>query len=330
LSGRTVRTGLVCLLILLPWLYVAFNWAPVYVKFVTEAPARVGLASAWDFYAREFDGLMGPHLLILAAFGIALGLAGNRRRRESLLLLLFAGTIYAVLSLLRAQERRYALLLCVPAVCFMAIALHSAAEWFVRLLRREPATVRVWAPALVAVVCALQARAAASTPVPAVNGFREVVAFIEEIAPAEPVLYDGYFDGIFTFYLQAGDPGFRRQVVRGSKLLYTSAMNPLWRYREFVSSTDEVVQALRTRGGCRWIVVERSRSSEGIPAARLVRNAVAGPQFELMRSFPISGLGLQAVEVYRLKPDVEPAQEWDIPFQILGDGTRIRIRPIKR
>jgi hypothetical protein len=157
-----------------------------------------------------------------------------------------------------------------------------------------------------------------------------VVSFIERVAPNERVFYDGYHHNVFTFYVQAGDPGYKRQVVLGSKLLYSSSRNPMERYRSYVNSSQDIVDTLQTRGGCRWLVIEISKQSRQIPAAALLREAVQGPQFELIRSFPISGPGLDRIDVYRFKLNPRPTDEADLPFPILGEDVRLKVRPIQR
>ena len=157
-----------------------------------------------------------------------------------------------------------------------------------------------------------------------------MVAFIEQVAPNEPVFYDGHHHGIFTFYVQAGDPGYKRRVVLGSKLLYASAINPMERYRSYISSSEDIVHTLQTRGGCRWLAIEISKQSKQVPAANLLRETVQGPQFEFIRSFPISGPGLDRVDVYRFKLNPCPIEEADLPFPILGEDVRFKVRPIQR
>ena len=54
----------------------------------------------------------------------------------------------------------------------------------------------------------------------------------------------------------------RRRVVLGNKLLYTSAIFVEWHQQAFVHSPEEVIEVLRQRGGCRWLVVEMGTETE--------------------------------------------------------------------
>ena len=51
-----------------------------------------------------------------------------------------------------------------------------------------------------------------------VNGFAKVAENIIRIAPGEPVLYHGTYDGTFVFYLRSFDGNFQQQVVLVRKL----------------------------------------------------------------------------------------------------------------
>jgi hypothetical protein len=138
---------------------------------------------------------------------------------------------------------------------------------------------------------------AKNRPIPSVHDFKEVVAFVEQVAPAEPIFYDGCHDGVFTFHVQAGDPTYRRQVVLGSKVLYTDSQE--------VQPAD-LVESLRARYGCRWLVIEVGALSEQTPGARSLREALGGAALEHVRSFPIARKGVERVDVYRVPGVVRP------------------------
>ena len=88
------------------------------------------------------------------------------------------------------------------------------------------------------------------------RGFRELVAFFDRVAPAEPIFYDGSSMEPSSFYPRADDEDFCRQIVRGDHLLYTCPLNRSIKPRDFVTSPPEVIEALRRRSGCRWLTIE--------------------------------------------------------------------------
>jgi hypothetical protein len=336
---RTLAVAVPAALLLLPCVPLALRWAPAHVNWAIPAVAHLGRPENWAYYPGVLDNLFSPHLLVLAAAGAAAGLGDRRWRGEACLLLIWLAVVYVFYSCLSAKEDRYLLPVSAPLVCLDVVALSALAGWVGGLANayRGSAGNRI-SPAraspillglALAVVLGGQAPLAAQVRVVSADGFREVARFLEEVAPDEPVFYDGRFDGTFTFHVQANDPGYRRRVVLGNKLLYAFAMVPGWRLREYVTTPEEVVQALRARGGCRWLAVEVGKAAEPVAAARLLREAVNGPEFELVRSFPAGrGWGVERVDVYRLLVPVECVDEVDLPFPILGEEAGYRVRPI--
>jgi len=99
---------------------------------------------------------------------------------------------------------------------------------------------------------------------------------------------------------------------------------------ERVLSPAGVVQALRTECGCRWLAVERKALSDRIAAAKYLRQAVTGAEFQLVRSFPIVAPLETQIDVYRFLLPIEKPDELVLPFPILGKGTVFRGAPIER
>jgi hypothetical protein len=328
-SRRTLAVAVPAALLLAPCVPLALRWAPTHVDWATPAIGQLGRPTNWTYYAGALPELVGPPLLVLATAGAAVGLCGRRWRRETCLLLIWGGVVYVFFSCLPAKEARYLLPVCAPLTCLAVIALLAAAGWAGALFKAPARAIPVLTGPALAVVVGGQAWAVAQVRVPSADGFRQVARFLEEVAPDEPVFYDGSFDGTFTFHVQANDPGYRRRVVLGSKLLYAYAQVPGWRLREYATTPEEVVQRLQTRGGCRWLAIEVEKAAQQMAPARLLRETVKGPEFELVRSFPITaGAGVERVDVYRLLVPVEPVCEVDLPFPILGEGVSYRVRPI--
>jgi hypothetical protein len=327
---RTVGTALVVAALLLPFLYIGIKWEPMHADFVENSLHPAKATSDWIFYWKALVNLTGICILAMSVLGFIAGIFSRRWRQESYMLLIFLVVPYLVLSMLGAKDGRYALLLCVPIVCFCAITIHFVAECLAKCIKNEG---RLSSTAAIIIGLALvgtQAWAAAKISVPRVQGIREVAEFIEHVGPNEPVFYDGYYHNVFTFYVQAGDPTYSRRVVLGSKLLYTSANRPMNRYRSFVKSSQDVVQTLRTTGGCRWLAIEISEQAKQVPAMTLLRKTVQGSHFEVVRSFPVSGPGLDRIDIYRFKPDLNSIEEVDLPFPVLGENVTLRIKPIQR
>ncbi len=173
---------------------------------------------------------------------------------------------------------------------------------------------------------------AGQVPVPRVSGFREVAEYLREHARDEAVLYDGYYDGNFGFYVRALDPDFKRRVVLGGRLLYYygSPSTFEWVETSNVTSEEDVVNVLRSRCGCRWVAVEIGRRSEWAATQRLLRQTVRGPAFEPMGAFPVAAAGAQRVELYRLKGPLASPRSGVLRFPAFTDRVFTDIEPITR
>ena len=168
--------------------------------------------------------------------------------------------------------------------------------------------------------------------VPRVSGFREIAIDLQRRAPADAVLYDGPYDGLFGFYMRAYDPGFQRRLVLANKLLFESGPTTTfnWVQKSKVTSTDDVVNILRTQCGCRWVAIEIDSRPPWLLGQRLLRQAVERPEFELVRSFSIVGAGERRVDLYRVAAEVNPVATVDLSFPSLTNREFLHIVPITR
>lgn len=92
---------------------------------------------------------------------------------------------------------------------------------------------------------------------------------------------------------------------------------------------------LRNRGGCQWVVVSDHPETSHIAAPWHLRKAIEGPEFELVKSFPITRMRTTGVErtsvcVYRFLVPIERVDEVDMPFFGRGENVRYRSKPIQR
>ncbi len=346
---RTLAVALAAGLAVLPCAVVAVRWAPLQVSYVTVSPARAGDVLSWTFYPRRLPELFSPAAMVLAAGGILAGLWQRAWRRETVLLLVWVAVSYVFFSYLAAKESRYILPLATPLIGFVALAVLTLAGGVAALLPRLPVAGKGWALVGFAVLVGVEAYHAAQVAVPVVRGFPQVAAFLAQVAPGEPVLYDGPYDGVLTFYVQAGDPDHRRRVVLSRELFGRTPANgctlqaastaglaggsygPLLAALGLAPGRTDaryVLAVLQTRGGCHWIAVEQSGLAGQAAAVWELRGAVHDPPFQLVRSFPMIGRELSRIDVYRLDVPVREATEVELPFPSLGGNQPQRVRPL--
>jgi len=265
----------------------------------------------------------------LEGLGVIAGIVSRRWRFDTMLLSIWAVSGYVSLTYLGIKNGRYLLPLVAPLVFLGAIGLVSIAAVLERLFGRQRGTsVLLTATTLLLLVLGWQAW---RVPDYALGGIREVADFLGRAAPDEPVFYDGYHHGVFIFYVRARDPGLRRSIVRGDKLLYVDAQTAVRSPRSFVSSPKEVVEVLRTQSGCRWLAIEQGIRWTSTSGYQYLREAVEGPLFRRIASFPITGSAqVSRVDLYHIQTSVEQPAEIELPVPLFGRDARIKTRPIAR
>ena len=316
------------------WAFVATRWSPIHVSLVSPDVQQLLTIEHWVFYARTLSKIASGSLLLLAVLGIAAAAVDRRWRREVLVSLSWFVIGYAALSYLVAKEPRYLLPLLPALICLGTTGVFGAVQMASnrRALR--------WAYTGMIALLAIHVWGATQVSVPKVDGFQDVLAFIQHEAPHEMVLYDGHYNGAFTFYVTAGDPGFQRGVVRGNKLFYPSAIDAGWHLVERVTSPADVVAILKKECGCRWLLIERAVHPEnaGIRAAHYLREALRGQDFTYVRSFPLrvsingsSPLHTEeiALDAYQLVGPAEESGDVRLHMPILGEGAYLQGKPIE-
>ena len=303
---------------------IAITLAPVQTARHLPTLALLTKSSTWTFYWTTLPDVTGRPALVAGVAGLIAGFFTARWRTDAAYLAIWITALIVGLSLLPAKDPRYVLLSAPAFVLAAAIGLAVAVP---HLGARRPE----WQAAALAAGLAAGFWSAARVQVPQVSGFREIATYLQEQAPRDAVLYDGQYDGLFGFYVRASDPHFERRVALGSKLLYqdgpASTFTPV--QKSNVASTQDVVNLLRTRSGCRWVAIEVTRNPGSI-GRRLLREAVARPEFELIRSFPITGAGERRVDLYRSVIAVDPIAAVDLGFPSFTNREFLHIVPITR
>jgi hypothetical protein len=298
---------------------------PFYLwKHTAPSVALLLRIDTWTYYWQALPELQGRALLLTGLAGCAVALCSSRWRVEGAFLASWIMVVMIGFSILPVRDVRY-ILLVVPALVLAAVLAVVVVFQHFRLGD-------LWRLAALTLVLGL-AWHAARVPVPRVSGFREVVEYLREHAPDEAVLYDGYYDGNFGFYVRALDADFKRRVILGGRLLYSygSPSSFEWIERSNVTSQEDVASVLRSRCGCRWIAVEIGRRSAWSATQRLLRQAVHNAtDFEAMASFPIAAIGVERVELYRLRGPTASAPPAVLRFPAFSDRAFTDVEPITR
>ncbi len=278
---------------------------PLVARFLPDSSFLVS-STAWTFYAGKLPELPGRAALLLGLGGVAAGLLMRRWRTEAAWLIVWMATPIVTFSVLRGTDSRYIMLVTPAFLIAAAIGIAAIAAWM-------PVLSAEWRTVLLLAGIAAGIWSATRVRVPSEAGFREAANYLHEQAPAEPVLYDGYHDGVIGFYIRARDPRFEGRLILGQQLLYHYGPSTSFDYIETsrAVSTDDVVRLVQG-SGCRFIAIEIGSHSTWARSQRLLRESVGRPEFRLVRSFPVTSATAQRIDVYRFLSPGPPVATVDL------------------
>ena len=304
-------------------LAIAVRLAPVLSARYLPGIANLMNPRSWTFYLTKLPSVTGVLVLVLGITGFSAGCLVDRWQREAAYIGSWIATPILALALVPARDSRYILLLAPAFVIALFLGFEAAAELVPRRYLR-------WRSLLFAALFMTSIWLAARVTVPKASGFREVAAYLRQNAPADSVLYDGYHDGLFGFYIRAMDPQFQQRIVLAEELLYqygpTTSFN--WVETSKAATTDDVVRILQQQSGCRWLVIEVGANSEWARGQRLLRQALDRPEFELVRSFPVSGTGARRIDLYRVVSPGPEVTTVNLYFPSFSSHEFLQITPI--
>jgi hypothetical protein len=321
-SAVWVAVGILGILVL-----VVDYTLPVFSGRMSPALSRWLNPTIWTQTLRNVVRVIGWGWLPIAALGVAMGLTHAGRRSEALRLTVAFPTVIVVLVIVPAASDRYALLLAPLAMLAsflgLVICVESAGRW-----RRE-----VLVGGLVALL-AWAGTEALRTRVPEAAGFREIAEFVASKGPRESLLYSGNHDAVVGLYLRILDPGFDRRLVPTNRLLYRFEQGSQFSWRETpqVTSPADVVSMIQRQSGCRWVAVENgARRRSGVLSEQYLRQALEGPEFERVRSFPVrTAYDVTRVDLYRFLGSLEEPGPVDLQFPSFSPRVFRGIKPIER
>lgn len=171
-------------------------------------------------------------------------------------------------------------------------------------------------------------------PILRASGYKEAAEFVLKNCLDSPtVLFDGYNNGYFTYFMRALDPKKSMYVLRGDKLLSSSSIYSNSKYDlELHASTKQDITKLIDKFAFSCLVVE-SREPFGLEIHRIFRDHLATGPFQLMHEIKVNSnrpaLKNQTLKIYRyldLKPPT--ADYLIIKLPIVGQELKIPYRKL--
>jgi len=235
------------------------RWHPENLAFYLEA--LVDQQASWP-------------LALTSLLGLAVGFKAFDRRL-AFWLLLFASTYGFFTALNDPHVDRYTIFWLPAITVFAALPLYQLPK------NRLRSAYGVW---LALLIGWQGAQAYWKEPQRSV-GFQEAARLAVELSETPVIFVDAYNNGYFTFFVRAFDSGRAKYVVRGDKLLSSSAVDTTTWAQQHVESRAGLIAMLK-RSGADILVLEEDNYTE-FPIHDLLREVVKGEGFKLLAEIPI-------------------------------------------
>jgi hypothetical protein len=310
-------------LFLVPSVLVIARWEPRVARWLAPGNHAFTIENLLLYPAGVLE-LAPPHILALSVVGAIVGWRDRNWHCGTVLLLAWCAITYGVFSYLDVKDTRYILPLEVPLICFSIMTVVFVSRWMTRHSRGLP-----WFPKICSVIpillIVIQASNAMRISDRSVSGFRQIVSYLQQFPPGEFVIYDGRYDGVFSFYMLARDLDFRHGVLLFERLPVIATL--AWKRDQYKPAVlDEKIRTLiKTRIGAGWVATEETNPPSAAQVSQSLRRVVKGPGFELAKSFPIR---LQQktgyVNLYRILDPAGSPEYFEIFFPELGKAFSVR------
>ena len=241
--------------------------------------SRLSLAG-WTWYAEKLPSQLGWPAFVAVVVAIAIAMAKrewrDQLRRDHFLWISWFVVGYIFFASIDLKETRHSLFLLLPLVMILGLACSQ--------LSRQ----RAWLGEMIIAVIALATLFTTVTArhVHFVDGYRDVVRFVSEVAPPNSnVLFSGYRDGSFIFEMRADADRPDMSVIRADKLLLRIAVRRGLGVEQ-KNYTEAEIAALIDKLGVRYVVAQPDFWTD-LEQMRRLQNVLHGPQFAEVKRFPI-------------------------------------------
>jgi hypothetical protein len=279
LTRKALLLAVLAALALAPWVFINLKYEATRMQEATELGAYSFFSlDNWLYYWKTLPENLSWWFIALAVVACVLGLASGDASRRIPQLLIALVVFMGLYTLISVKDARYAIGVLTLGGCLITVGIERVVEKF-----QWPRP--VWAAAIVIIV-ATCGYSVATIRAPRLDGMRQTVDEILRDYHGERLLYDGFYNGVFTFYVRANPNRGDIKIVRGSKAFYAVAVNKDYGLEEYVRTPEQFISIV-SQVGCRWLVFEREEVM-GVKAAEIARTVVTrDASFRLVRSFPV-------------------------------------------
>ena len=263
--------------------------------------------------------LTGP-VLLLGLAGMALA-AAKRHRASLYFACLIAATYIVFTFFVSAKEARYTIFWIPAFTYFAAFPIYQLRN--IKLVAKVSSLILV-------IVILYQIYATYQREPRYATGYDQAAKVALSNLRGPTVLIDAYNNGYFTYFIRSLDPARSTVVLRGDKLLSSSAV---WRGQLTIHAHNESdIRDILDKYGVTIIVIE-TRDYTGIPINRLLRSFLQSEDFELIKEIPIESnsgpLSDNSLKIYRyLKAKPPNAEFITLELPIVGQTLKVPMKKL--
>lgn len=262
--------------------------------------SRLSLSELFRYPKLLSQALTLP-VLIFSIIGITITL-GKRRFKKELLFLLWIICFYLVFSFLHSTVPRYTYFW-IPPFCLFATLTLANFPWKVRKVSI--------ATTLLGALCIFQVISGYNLTTPFISGYQEAARYVVDNPKGDTVLFDGWYDGNFIFYVRKYDNDKRIIVLRGSKLLYSFASCKQNWFTEHIKDEQDIYNLLNGYG-TKYIVIEDKDITDTRPA-KILREVLSSDNFLLVKTVKIKSdipeFKDVSLNIYEYKNDIKMTKD---------------------
>ncbi len=199
------------------------------------------------YYIKVLPEQVGWVMLVLFVISVLNIIRKNEIMKNSLPLMWII-VCYAISTVISEKAPRYIIFWIPPilllVVCFIDSITFKIRKFTVSFL-------------ILAVISVTQIAYASKIEKPYINGYEKAVKYILKIEKVDNgiILFDGYLNANFIFFIREKDIDRKVIVFRGSKTLYSTNIEPRWRISYNAINQQDIIRIIEDYG-IKYIVVE--------------------------------------------------------------------------
>ncbi len=295
--------------------YNRFNFLQVFGNYI-KFPSRWSAESWLYFIKMVFKVYLTPVLSITSLAGLILVLFRFEKREAIFIIWFFVSYIF--FSYIVHKEPRMNFYW-IPCFCIFS-------SLFIRKIFRKNNFIAVFA---LLGIFLYQFVLAFHTQVPLVSGYRRCAQFVSGLGKGN-ILFNGWLNGNFIFFVRQNDTYKQRIILRASKMISVFASTKSIYYKDLLISKREIKKMIKDCG-VRYVVIE-SRIWEDTRGFKALRQLLSEDrEFVLLRRVPLTTTHrlLRGVSllVYEYKGYEPPKRDYvDLEIFLVGRKIRVPLR----